>query len=976
MPLTLLVGPANAGKVARLLDRYLDTIGREPFLVVPNRADVERMERDLLTRTGGLLGGSIGTFDDLFRRVAERGDDVGRPVITDVQRSLLLARVVSGARLNGLAASARFAGFADALGEAVSDVESALLEPDDLDGHLAALYHAYRVELDRLGLWDRELGRGHAADLVAGELGAWDDSPVFAYGFEDLTGAQWRLVEALAGRSDVTISLPYEPARPAFASLERTSSDLAALAAPNIEELPAQSWYDSPALAHLERMLFEEEHAEPPALDGAVRFLEAAGSRAALELTAEEILGLLRGGTPAEEIAIVAPSAERWRGPLETAFTALGVPYAIEGRSPFRRTPFGAAMLGLLRYAWLGGTRRDLFAFLRSPYSGLPRYRADFVDGRLRGRAVTEPTRVEEESARLLGHPLPALADLRVAAGPTEGVRGLARAMLRAAYGLAAPPTTDEARLDLRAHEAALRVLDELEGWEGLGGDVGPEHVVAALERATVRRDGPREPGRVAVVDLMRARTRRWQAVFLLGLEEGTFPRRSSETPLLPDERRRDLEQAAAGRRLVKPDPLSRERYLFYTACTRPWRLLVLVREAADDEGRPREPSPFYDEVRSRFRPEDVDRWTRRRRLSELVWPLERAPSDRERVRAAASLAATEEDEARALARANGWERRVERALAAFQRPTKLVHPLVLRELGERNRFSVTDLERFLDCSSMWFFDRVIDPKEIDAVVDARIRGGIAHQALYRFYSGLPKRLGVDFVDAERLDDALVFMRECLSETIAGGGVRLELTELERLELEETLARALEHFVRQEVELALPLAPRRFEVAFGTSGAPVELQRGLELGDFTVSGKIDRVDVDPYSASGVVQDYKLGRAHGARDIDSEGRLQVPLYILALRDLVGIEPLGGLYRGLTGTREARGLIRAQAQAQVPGLKKADYLDEDGFWEQVDEAQRRARSAVDRIRAGDVVHDPRGGACPQWCERWTMCRIRRS
>src|SRR4029453_17828161 len=120
------------------------------------------------------------------------------------------------------------------------------------------------------------------------------------------------------------------------------------------------------------------------------------------------------------------------------------------------------------------------------------------------------------------------------------------------------------------------------------------------------------------------------------------------------------------------------------------------------------------------------------------------------------------------------------RALAAFDRQTTLAHPLVVEELAQRARFSVTELERFLDCSSMWFFERVIDPKEIDAVLDARVRGGIAHQTLYRFYSGLPKRLGTDAVEADRLDEALVFLRECLAEAIAGGG-RLALAALARL---------------------------------------------------------------------------------------------------------------------------------------------------------------------------------------------------
>src|SRR6184192_1516976 len=112
MALTLLAGPANAGKVALLLERYLSTLADEPFLIVPNRSDVDRVERDLLARTGALLGGAIGTFDDLFELVA-RGNGAHRPVISQAQRALLLRRVVRDARLDGLGASARFAGFAD-----------------------------------------------------------------------------------------------------------------------------------------------------------------------------------------------------------------------------------------------------------------------------------------------------------------------------------------------------------------------------------------------------------------------------------------------------------------------------------------------------------------------------------------------------------------------------------------------------------------------------------------------------------------------------------------------------------------------------------------------------------------------------------------------------------------------------------------------------------------------------------------------
>jgi ATP-dependent helicase/nuclease subunit B len=974
VPLSLLAGPANAGKVALLLERYLATLDDDPILIVPNRPDVDRAERELLSRTGALLGGSIGTFDDVFSRIA-RGNGAHKPVISAVQRTLLLRRVVAR-RAGGR--SARFSGFADSLGATVAELESALLEPTELDGELADLYGAYREELDRLGLWDRELERRHAAERAAGDLGAWTPRPVFAYGFEDLTGAEWALLEALAARAEVTVSLPYEPGRDAFASLTRTSEDLTRLADGSIEELPPGPEARSPVLAHVERALFARDSGTRRVeLDGTVRFLEGAGLRGTLELVGDEILALLRDGTPAEEIAVVCPSLERWRAPLDTAFRTLGVPYGLEGRLRLGQTPFGQALLALLRYGWLDGERRDLFAFLRSPYSGLTRAHADFLEGRLRGRGVTEPPRVEEEIGKLRGQPLPHLDTVRSAEDPLAAAKALARAMARAAYGLEAPPTHDAARLDLRAHEAAAKLIAELEGWRDLGGEATREEIVALLGDAGVRLGAAGEAGRVAVLDLLRARTRRFEVVFVVGLEEGRLPRRSQSSPFLDEERKAELERSSRSGRLLRTDPVSRDRYLFYTACTRPTRRLYLVREAASDEGSPREPSPFWDETRALFAADEVERWTRRRPLAALTWPLETAPSERERLRALATLAPTDRSAATSLARANGWERRLERALAAFERPTRLTHPAVLEELRQKACFSVTDLERFADCSSMWFVDRLVAPKKIDAEIDARLRGTVAHQALFSFFKGLPKRTGDERPQAETLDEALAFLRECLRDALQAH-LRIDVPELERRELEQSLARDLEKLVRREAESPSPLVPSRFEVSFGSERSAPELQRGLDLGGFTVSGKIDRIDRDPFGARGIVVDYKSGRrAHTAAEIERELHLQIPLYMLVLRDLVGMEPLGGIYRALGGEGRARGLLRAEARDDgVPGFQHNDYVDEETFWGQIERAQEHARATVGRIREGDVRHDPKRGTCPQWCDLWPMCRVRRS
>jgi len=573
MGLSLVAGPANAGKVALLLERYLARLDDEPFLIVPNRSDVERAERDLLARAGCLLGGSIGTFDDLFERIA--GADAGRrPVLSQAQRLLAARRAVDEVLRvaeGGLSRSARFAGFLDSLLTTLGELESGLVEPADLDGGLAALYSAYRAELDRLGVWDRDVLRRRAAERLLGDLDAWHGEPVFAYGFEDLTAAEWSLLEALAGRAEVDVSLPYEPGRVAFASLRRTAEDLAALAAGRTTELaPRSSEYAAPALAHLERTLFEAPR-EQPSPAGAVRFLEGAGTRDTLELVAEEVLAVIRDGVPAERIALVVPSAERYRAPLETALNGFGIPYALESRRRLGATPLGHALCSLLRFAWAGAGRRELFAFLRSPYSGLARSSVDYVEGRLRGRAVSTPERVVEETERLREAPLVALRELRAADGAVDGVRTLLRSMLRSAYGLEAPPAGETSRLDLRCFGTAATLLDELDAWQNLGGPLAPEELIAALERAEVPAPQP-EPGRVAVLDLLRARTRRFDVVFLLGLEEGSLPRRDRSSPFLDDDRRREL-----GGRLERPDPVSRDRYLFYTACTRATERLYLV---------------------------------------------------------------------------------------------------------------------------------------------------------------------------------------------------------------------------------------------------------------------------------------------------------------------------------------------------------------------------------------------------------------
>src|SRR4029079_10923412 len=124
----------HSGKVGTLLDRFVAALDRDPWLIVPQRADVERVERELLGRQRGVLAGTIGTFDTLFEHLA-RGQGPSPRLVGDAERGVLVRRLSAAAGT----ARAPCAGVAAAVGRALAELDGALLEPRDLDEPLASI---------------------------------------------------------------------------------------------------------------------------------------------------------------------------------------------------------------------------------------------------------------------------------------------------------------------------------------------------------------------------------------------------------------------------------------------------------------------------------------------------------------------------------------------------------------------------------------------------------------------------------------------------------------------------------------------------------------------------------------------------------------------------------------------------------------------------------------------------------------------
>ena len=332
MALTLLAGPANAGKVALLLDRYLADIDREPVLIVPTGSDVERVERDLLARCGALLGGSIGTFDDVFERIAA-GNGGARPVAGDAQRALVLRRVV--ARRDGSASSARsarFAGFADALGTAIAELEAGLLDPDDLDGDLAELYRRYRARarparalgprpapaLRRRPARRRPRRLGRPAGLRLRLRGPERGAVAPARGVRR-PGGRHGLAPVRAGPARLRLARAHGR-RPGAARRPGGSRSCR-------RATPTTRTRRSPTSSARSSRTCRRRRRRPRARSASSR----APARARRSSSSPTRSSSSSAAAPLpSEILVVCPSLERVRAPLESAFGALGVPYALD----------------------------------------------------------------------------------------------------------------------------------------------------------------------------------------------------------------------------------------------------------------------------------------------------------------------------------------------------------------------------------------------------------------------------------------------------------------------------------------------------------------------------------------------------------------------------------------------------------------------------------------------------------------------
>lgn len=967
MPLTLVTGPANAAKAGEVLGGLRARVDDEPILVVPAFQDVEHAQRELAER-GAVFGVGVLRFDRLFREIGRRTGHA-EPVASDVQRELIVEEAVRRANLELLARSAAQPGFVRAAADFVAELGRAMIAPAWLtkalrtwaaDGprrgyaeEIAAIYRGYRDGLEAAGLADAELFAQNALDALRAEPAAWGTTPVFVYGFDDFDTLQLEALDTLAARCgvDVVVSLPFEAGRSAFKAIATIHQELLARGAVERALPPLDDHYTPEsrvALHHVERSLFEDE-ADRVEAGSAIEFHSAAGQRAEIELAGARVLDLLREGVEPGDVAVVLRRPDDHASLLEQVFGAYDIPYSIDRSVPLWHTGLGRGLLALLRCAMdPEASAEDLLAWLRTP--GLLREPglADRLEAQVRragAHSAAEALALWESEHWKLDD-LDRLAEAGGGAPLLSEVERQLERLFAAPYRRQAAmlrgPQLDDPRVFVAARDALAQLRAVVEADPRTRLDA--ERVLAVLRELRVHLGEPPQPDRVQVAKPEAIRARRFEAVFVCGLEEGEFPSGAAPEPFLPDEDRRAIARASGLRLPVREDRLDRERYLFYLCCSRAERLLVLSSRSSDEEGNPQTPSFFVEDVRDLLAPGAPEV---RRSLSDVTWSAERAPTAAELERA---LAAT-------------GPRRVE------QLPSGLTAASVLERLAAREAVSAGALENFADCPVKWLVQNVLRPDELVPDPEQMVRGRYAHAVLLRTFERLREERGDRRVTPANLHDAERLLLEELRNQRSEFQLSPKQTRV------KAAARRLEfdlvRFLRREADRDGGFEPEHLELPFGIGDdacEPVEIAPGLK-----VRGRIDRVDTNDGMA--LVIDYKSGKRVDSYKVGSweaENRFQAALYMLVVERLLGLRAAGGVYVPLGKSDTPRGMVAEDVAELGSDFKDNDRLPPEQFRAKLDWALRQVREADSRMRRGELGCDPDACAWNGGCSYPSICR----
>jgi len=781
--------------------------------------------------------------------------------------------------------------------------------------------------------------------------------------------------------------------RDTYGRLERLAREAGQIVRPPLV-LPAQGqptrFSGAPALAHLERTVFSfaTEAPAPRPAQREIVVTVAADQRCEVAETAREILKLCREeGFRFREISVIARDLEPYRALIETIFGDFEIPHFIDTRRDVAHHPLVELIRSALAVVTRGWRTEDVLRYAKTDLAGVGRAAVDHLENYALAHGIEGPAWYDEEPWRFRLHyalgedsegeiervSLDALNRARLAlVGPlrrfeqaTATPGATARDMGAALYGLLdeldaageierwAAEAEREGRLDEASEHRQIwgAVCDLFDqsvaalGGESLSPDEYREIIEAGLAAIRLRLVPP-ALDQVLVGSIERSRHPEIRAAFVIGMNEGIFPKPQSAGLIFDD---RDRERLASDGIGLGPPSEKRqlhERFLAYIAFTRPSERLYISYAEADPAGKALHPSHFLDEVKARFEEIETRRAEREEPIERIGHPRGAVAALAKALRPAAEAAVDDGARAAWIALYERMRRdgRMAELLArrlgglVYENTAHLSRAVARRLYGGETESSVSRLECFAACPFRHFARYGLGLEERRRFRLEKVELGVFYHAVLRdLYRRLSDGGALDWAEVDEARAAAVL--EGVFDSLAGdlAGEFLLSSGRNRYLLENARS-ALRLFLRVLIETAKRGRFRQVGAEVEFSGRPKENKLGaveIPLGDgeepLRLRGRIDRVD-EAGDGSPIVRvlDYKSGKkGFSLGDLVLGLSLQLPVYLLALKrggwklGRGAFETAGALFMPIL-----RG-VRSCSPAEALKATEGDLLDLKGW-----------------------------------------------
>ena len=693
---------------------------------------------------------------------------------------------------------------------------------------------------------------------------------IFWYGFYELSGRQLELFNQLRATYPVTVFAAYQK-HPAYQFAKKFFENNW-LSLPGAQVLPEES---AGALQESAACLFSSGKSAPCK---GIKIVQAAEASGEIFYTAKEILRLTQTqGYRFEDIAVVARTTAPYQDELRRSFAENKIPLDASFSYPLLHYALGNFCVGLFSLLSCGFERNAVLNIVSSPYF---KHSSKTFWGALIRRSLVsrDLSQWEDLLPQTKNYDPSLLVWLRHIHGRLEKLASPADWKENAALAVELlRECVDEKSLRGKEQEIFDAVSHTIEKMQVYGvmrqqcraGEFLRE-TISALSALSFN-EIENTAGGVTFTDALRVRGLQFKVVFVLGLNDQSFPLVTPEDPVLRDYYRyllRDVLGYWINQSLERGDE---EKLLFYISLTSATEKLYVTYARYQADGREAVPSIYLAEL---ARACQIDLKQVAHVSSSLFIRLNETETTLLTPKEMSYVCIFNSDQPQqSLAQVGLMSSQQENSLAAAQTLRKwgeltafdgiIQSGSQLFEEQNKKGFSPSALQELAACPLKYFFDKGLQLAEEEELLSrhaltADRKGNVYHEVLCEFYHTLyQKHLTHDLFE----EGAAAYLEQALEKhytlhSYRALGIYPVVWEI----ILENIRQKLTAFVQEDLKQLGTFTPSRFE-------QPVSLPPTQEL-PIHLHGIIDRVDLDMTNKQFFVVDYKSSRK-GTKDLAAD-----------------------------------------------------------------------------------------------------------